>query len=221
MVGILSFLGLRCWMARSGLCAKCRKGQAAEGDSWCKLCTAVESLTSLARENWATVAYRKLAEDLLTDIVRNCRSLLVLDRRTRSLVDSYTNRKKPEKTTVHPWQKEKQGLQTAAKAGAKPPLERGSRQTEAKEEASERGAEEEDETEERREEAAASAPSSGSGRRRPPEPEGPPPDRPRSRSRHRGRRGGSKHQQTFRALQNPDLQFHRKDRRSRQETGRR
>ena len=165
-------------MARSGLCAKCHKGQAAEEDSWCKLCSAVENLHSLARENWSTVAYRKLAEDLLTDIVRNCRAL-VLDRRTRSLVDSYSHRKGPAEKPVHPWKRDPQSLQTSAKAGAKPPERSSPQRKEVKEEGEARGdRRQEVEREEGRAEAASSA-----GRSKPPEPRGPPPERVRSSSR--------------------------------------
>ena len=134
------------------------------------------------------------------DITRTCKSLLVQDRRTRSLVDSYTQRRQ------HPWQKDRQGLQTAPKAGARPEAEkREQRSEEKKAEVVKREAEEEEEKE-----GTTSAPSAGARETKPPEPEGPPPSRKRSRSRHRGRRGGTRHQQHYRGLENPNLQFHRR-----------
>ena len=195
------------WMAgRTKPCAKCKKAPPAGDDSWCLFCSAVENLNSLARESWCSAGYRQIAEDLVVDIARSCKGLLVLDRRTRSLVDSYSNR--PQ----HPWQKNKQGLQIAPKAGAKPALVRSPKKTEeateVKEETEAKDTEEAEE--ERREQGTGSLPSSSSRATKPPEPEGPPPERRRSRSRHRGRRGGQRHQQLFRGLQDPELKFHRR-----------
>ena len=196
---------------RPDTCAKCKKAPPAEEDSWCKLCSAVESLGALAKETWGVASYRKIAEDLVIDINRNCRALLVLARRTKSLADSHAAK------SQHPWHKGHQGLTTAPKGGAKPALVRSPKKTEAKEEVTEAGEEQEG----REEEGATSAPSSGPGGAKPPEPAGPPPERRRSRSRHRGRRGGAKHQEHYRGLTNPHLRFHRKHKDERPEDERR
>ena len=183
---------------RSRVCAKCKKGPPRTEDTWCRLCCGVEVLSGIAKEQWSSPAFRQAAEDQVEDVVRHVRTLLVLDRRTKGAIDSYCNRRQ------HPWhQKEKEGeVTTTPKASARPPAE------DKKEEAKKEDKREEIQ-EEVKEEEGAGRRSSGS-KDKPPEPEGPPPgqEKARSRSRRRGRRAGTKHQQKFRALENPDLAFH-------------
>ena len=49
----------------SSACAKCKRGGAAEGDSWCLGCSALESAQSSLKANWWSQSHRRLGEEIV------------------------------------------------------------------------------------------------------------------------------------------------------------
>ena len=203
-------------LKRERWCGKCKASPPSSQDSWCNFCRALEALSALAKRKGVTPAHRLLAEDLVLAAGRQVEALFDLDKKSQSYVESLTQRlqgsSQGSKAPVSPHTAERS---TTPKQASRPPLPRTKSSTPVKKEQSEEDSGEDSESEEPeadqrgksrreaspvREAAPVSTPPKESGRRR------------RSRSRHRGRRGGAKHQQTFRALENPGIQLHKRSR---------
>ena len=206
-------------MPEGGLvCRKCRSGLCAEGETWCRFCSSAAALSELARTRFTFPAHRGLAEEACYQATRIVRGLVDIDRATNSQVTSLNDRlgnanKRLREVTVEI------DKSTAPKALPSRPRESSAVKDEQKtkkgagSEAADFGSEEsyeeseaEEETEPpRKDEEVPPPPPPPARSERPPEPALPPRSegrghRDRSRSRHRGRRGGEKHQQAFRAL---------------------
>ena len=200
-------------------CAKCRCAPPSREDSWCDFCRGVEALIALAWRRGITPGYRALAQELVVQTTRQVEAVFELDKRSRGYIESLTQRLTNKK---EPCQPEGAGVPepgVAPKQSAKPPLPRNSPRPVKNEAPAEEDTSSEEEsptaareakatsaTEEGRE--AASAPSRPE--REETRPTGAEERCRRSRSRNRGRRGGQRHQQKFRALEHPEKQFHRK-----------
>ena len=208
-----------CWLKlmprNDSVCARCRVGVPGESDTWCNLCRATERLVSLAKRPKVTAAYRAFAEELVVQTTRQVEAVFELDSRSKGYIESLSQRLSARSSTPAEAPKSAE-IGATPKAATKPPLPRsppsGVKQEESASAArvSEGGAsgsavtgageEEPAEVEDKKRDLTPlrRAPTSGSHQAN------------RSRSRHRGRRGGQKHQQKFRALDNPSLRFHRK-----------
>ena len=212
---------------RESLCGKCRATRPTTDDSWCQLCRALQRIEALARTRGITPGHRALAEETLLQAGRQIEGIFNLDKQTRGYIESLNQRltaAAKKSKTVTP--EEVRESLSAKAAASKPPLTRSAGATEEKKEVESPSSEEEsisveppakDSAEDKTGvKAEASSPCVA-----PREPAGPPPqkkeekreekaERRRSRSRDRGRRGGVRHQQKFRALENPQKQFHQK-----------
>lgn len=85
-------------------CAKCKRGGAAEGDSWCSGCIAVEGCTTALKGFWWSSSHRRLAESILVQASQQLRAVKNLDTTLQSLSDSWESK-----------------LRKAEKGGGKPP----------------------------------------------------------------------------------------------------
>ena len=261
-------------------CRKCRVGACAEGDTWCVLCSCLQTLGELSRQRLHVPSFRALAEELVKQTTRQYQAILGLDRQTQSQFTSLTDRlnnaqRRLNESTggpsgAYPKSAPRRRSQSAVEPAAKEELQeerevsgrerreerreepredrREDRREERREERQEDREEGRDRREDKREAAEAdygsesesdseeeetAPPAEGDkgregheaeeesrevrrGSERPPEPleppRAPPPPkkkkRRRSRSRHRGRRGGSRHQAQYRGLYNPGQEFH-------------
>ena len=210
---------------QESVCGKCKAVAPCRDDSWCLLCRALQSVETLARRKGVTPAFRALAEETILQAGRQVEGIFNLDKQSRSYIDSLNQRLTTAAQRAKVVSAEAARETLSAKAGAtKPPLPRAKSAGEEKKEAfrpssEEETATEEEDPEQKEEASSAKPPEEPSPSRGPKEPAGPPPQRReeqredrrgRSRSRNRGRRGGRKHQQTFRALEDPKRKFHKK-----------
>ena len=204
---------------RDRLCDKCKSAPPCSSDSWCTLCRAIQSLETLARTRSVTPGFRVLAEEIVVQGGRQVQALFELDKRGRSYIDSLNQRlTSASKVKKEVTEAEAKTTLTPKAAAAKPPLPRNSpKKEEPKEPKQPSSSDEESVTEDEAVEPSQASrpepPTESSPRRGEQEPAGPAPvreEKPRSRSRHRGRRGGTKHQQRFRQLEEPDRKFHRR-----------
>lgn len=221
---MISFAALGLSMRQTPLCCrKCRIGSCQEGDTWCLLCSCVQTLNELSKHRFNLPAHRAFGEELVFQTTRQLQAVVTLDRQVHSQVTSLTDRL--NNTTFK--LKEAEAVNQASAKSA-PRRSQSVREPPPKEEPEE----------ERREAppgeavdygspASSVSPSPGDkkaeeppreskrGSERPPEPSYPPsapaPEkRDRSRSRRRGRRGGEKHQEIHRGLYEPDRNFHQR-----------
>ena len=230
-------------MPEAGLvCRRCRTGLSRKGDSWCQFCSCASTLSKLAKTRFAFPAHRAFAEELIYQTVRQVQGVVDLDKQTNSQVTSLSDRlgnanKKlnevtcsinrsatPKRAPSRPEEADK------VKSENKEPAERHEEEppdfgsAESYEESSEEEIEPK-ETEVREEVERKEFQPALSGDAAPPEPLLPPRSdkarghRERSRSRNRGRRGGSKHPQRFRGLQDPAGPFAEPRKRKRKKSG--
>lgn len=66
-------------MSSSAACAKCRRGAAAEGDSWCLGCLALENTLASLKANWWSASHRRLAEEICVQAAKQLRAVKNLD----------------------------------------------------------------------------------------------------------------------------------------------
>ena len=81
-------------------CAKCRRGGAAEGDSWCVGCLAVESIHTSLKANWWSSSHRRLGEELVVQAAKQLRAVKNLDTSLQSFADSCEARLKKASSSV-------------------------------------------------------------------------------------------------------------------------
>ena len=93
-----SLLGLRDFWMSAPACAKCRRGGAAEGDSWCLGCLAVENSLSSLKANWWSSSHRRLGEEILVQAAKQLRAVKTLDTSLQSFADSCEARLKKAST---------------------------------------------------------------------------------------------------------------------------
>lgn len=72
----------------SSACAKCRRGGAADGDSWCVGCLAAESVHNCLKANWWSASHRRLGEELVVQTARQLKAVKNLDTSLQSFADS-------------------------------------------------------------------------------------------------------------------------------------
>ncbi len=72
----------------SSACAKCRRGGAAEGDSWCLGCLALENCAASLKGNWWSSSHRRLGEEILVQAAKQLRAVKSLDTSLQSFADS-------------------------------------------------------------------------------------------------------------------------------------
>ena len=215
-------------MPEGGLvCRKCRTGLCAEGETWCRFCSSAGALSELAITRFTFAAHRGLAEEACFQAARLVRGLVDLDKATNSQVTSLNdrldnaNRRLKEVTVnIEKTATPKSSASRARESGAVKEEERGERPKEPEADfGSEESYEESEEVKDPEDRTRPVAPElpppppppreeRPSRDERPPEPEHPPRrtedrDQSRSRSRNRGRRGGERHQQQFRSLNDP------------------
>ena len=222
-------VGLR--MPQSPLtCRKCRVGPCREGDTWCQFCSCLQTLSDLSRQRFNLPSFRAFGEEQVFQVTRQVQATVTLDRQTQSHFTSLTDRLNNAQSRL----KEVEGGRTlgvAAKSAARS-VRSGHREhpkeevpAEKKEDTREEGVDfgtpdsSVSPTPVRETKSPARRDTEGDrterprGSEPPPEPADPPresaPDeRRRSRSRNRGRRGGERHQSTYRGLYEPDRLFH-------------
>ena len=85
-------------------CAKCKRGSAAEGDSWCSGCISLEGCTTALKGFWWSASHRRLAESILVQAGQQLRAVKNLDTTLQSFNDSWESR-----------------LRKSGKGGQKPP----------------------------------------------------------------------------------------------------
>lgn len=84
-------------------CAKCKRGGAAEGDSWCSGCIALEGCTTALKGFWWSASHRRLAESILVQAGQQLRAVKNLDTTLQSFNDSWESRlRKAEKGAAKP-----------------------------------------------------------------------------------------------------------------------
>ena len=83
-----SHLGLRFLWMSSSACAKCRRGSAAEGDSWCLGCLALENCATSLKGNWWSSSHRRLGEEIVVQAAKQLRAVKSLDTSLQSFADS-------------------------------------------------------------------------------------------------------------------------------------
>ena len=76
----------------SSACAKCKRGGAAEGDSWCLGCSALESAQSSLKANWWSQSHRRLGEEIVIQASKQLRAVKNLDSSLQSFNDSFEAR---------------------------------------------------------------------------------------------------------------------------------
>ena len=88
-------------MPSSGaLCKKCKSGLAAEGDSWCALCSSATALSEASKHRFSSLAHRALAEEVSVQASRQVRALIQLDRQVDSERTSLNDRLKNAKVKL-------------------------------------------------------------------------------------------------------------------------
>ena len=88
-------------MPSSGaLCKKCKSGLAAEGDSWCALCSRATALSEASKHRFSSLAHRALAEEVSVQASRQVRALIQLDRQVDSERTSLNDRLKNAKVKL-------------------------------------------------------------------------------------------------------------------------
>eukprot|EP00434_Breviolum_minutum_P044694 symbB.v1.2.039952.t1/scaffold6883.1/size14836/1 len=75
-------------MSSSAACAKCKRGAAAEGDSWCLGCLALENTLASLKANWWSASHRRLAEEICVQAAKQLRAVKNLDTSLQSFADS-------------------------------------------------------------------------------------------------------------------------------------
>lgn len=210
------------------VCRKCRIGACQEGDTWCLLCSCVATLGELSRHRFQVPSFRSFAEELVVQTTRQVKAVITLDRQTQAQFTSLTDRlnnatAKLNEASAQPKSAARHRERSAPKAAKEEETERPDRRTGETEGAdfgspsrSSSSEEKVEPAEEKGKAPEAERAASARGSERPPEPIDPPPPPPRaaeaprkrSRSRDRGRRGGARHQETFRGLYQPERQFH-------------
>ena len=206
---------------------KCRSGNCADGDTWCRLCSSAQALSDSGRYKFQSRAHRSLAEELAVQVVRQVDCLITLDKQVQSQTSSLSDRLRNCQSKLSELTDQ---LDKTAGAKSKPGKRIAEPQVaapvkvekEVEEEAdfgSESKFEEESEEEGSGETEPAGGRASGSGVARtdvrPRSPSQPPrrvakeAERKVSRSRDRGRRAGRKHQGHHRGLKEPERVFHR------------
>lgn len=73
-------------------CRKCRVGQCLDGDTWCILCSCVQTLSELAKHRCNLPAFRAFGEELVHQTTRQFQAVVTLDRQTNSQFTSLTDR---------------------------------------------------------------------------------------------------------------------------------
>ena len=74
-------------------CRKCRVGSCQEGDTWCVLCSCIQTLSELAKQRLHVPTFRVFAEELVKQSTRHFQAIIVsLDRQTQSQFTSLTDR---------------------------------------------------------------------------------------------------------------------------------
>ena len=73
-------------------CAKCKRGGAAEGDSWCSGCISLEGCTTTLKAFWWSASHRRLAETILVQAAQQLRAVKNLDTTLQSFNDSWESR---------------------------------------------------------------------------------------------------------------------------------
>ena len=216
------------------LCNRCRSGLPSDGDTWCQLCSCASALSEAGKYRFQSLAHRALAEEIVLQASRQVQALVQLDRQVHSERTSLSDRLANTKSRLEEVTNQVNRSAVPKSGGGRPPAPR-SEPPPVKAESGAAGAdskpageevdfgsesfEEESEEEVEAEEdpslarAAPEGASASAPAREPRSPSRPPlprqPPKKRKRSRSRGRRGGRKHSQQYRALQNPDLRFHR------------
>ena len=61
-------------------CNKCKTGLAAEGDSWCIGCSALEFNQNTLKTRWQNPGIRRVAEDTILSCARQVKALANLDK---------------------------------------------------------------------------------------------------------------------------------------------
>ena len=87
-----SLFGSEVWMGSPPACAKCKRGGAAEGDSWCSGCIALEGCTTALKGFWWSASHRRLAESILVQAGQQLRAVKNLDTTLQSFNDSWESR---------------------------------------------------------------------------------------------------------------------------------
>ena len=83
-----SHLGFRFLWMSSSACAKCRRGSAAEGDSWCLGCLALENSATSLKGNWWSSSHRRLGEEIVVQAAKQLRAVKSLDTSLQPFADS-------------------------------------------------------------------------------------------------------------------------------------
>lgn len=219
-------------MPESGLlCRRCRSGLCGEGETWCQLCSCAHALGEVARNRFSYPTHRALADEIAYQAVRQVRALVEVDRQTHSQVTSLSDRlensnRRLREVTVS-IDKSAQPKRQPSRPREEDTVKREPREEErpdspqevdyGSEESYEESGEEEQEAERDPPRVPdvppPPPPPRNPGTERPVSPSEPPRGREsrghrdRSRSRHRGRRGGSRHRQHHRGLADPQSIF--------------
>ena len=215
-------------------CNKCRQTAPWDQDSWCLGCSGLETLQTELCAGWQHSAFRLAAHDVIVGAVRTVRALRNLSSschsadRSRAAVEA-----RQSEVSAAPARAPKSPERSRSRLPPPPPPPASVKE---QEESSEEDSEEEEEEEKANDEEVTGACPKRDPSRKPPEPDHPPrgvhapqerPELPRShRSGHksqghsgkrkrkgehrRGSRGGSKHQRTFRQLDDPLIRVHRR-----------
>eukprot|EP00438_Fugacium_kawagutii_P035449 Skav216630 [mRNA] locus=scaffold1255:1189:1920:+ [translate_table: standard] len=219
------------------LCNKCRQGFAAEGDSWCIGCSALEHSQRLLRAGWYHPGLRRVAEESLLSAARLAKAFSSLDFTLRQeSAPSTAPKSRPERRSRSPLRSHRGDREPAAPARLReaprdrdppredlrerdhPPARREPTGDTDNSSAEDEG-EEEERSEERCREDERTRTSRGS--ERPPEPPRPPLARERraeevtpkrkapGRKKKKKKRGGAKHQRHSKTGANPFRRTHR------------
>lgn len=187
-------------------CNKCRRTPALEGDTWCLGCAALESLNLELCSSWYSRALRGVANDLIVNTVTAVRALrqvstgLQSAEHSRAASSAREGTRSPLRTT-----RSKPPLPAPP---APPPPSVPVKEQEESYESETEGSEDE-------EEATPGAAAKSKPVTRPVEAErhshhGEEGRGSRKRKSKRGHRAGKKHPRLHRALENPDIELHRK-----------
>eukprot|EP00438_Fugacium_kawagutii_P023166 Skav227291 [mRNA] locus=scaffold4822:63704:66064:+ [translate_table: standard] len=206
----------------SPLCNKCQKGTAAEGDSWCIGCSAVEHSQRVLRTAWHNPGLRRICEESLLSGARLARAFANLDQNLRvqsapgtsakAKADRSKSRGAGRPTSGHAERSRSRGREGDREERGREDRgeEQDYREPTGDTDASsyEESEHEEEEPRDHREERERDPPSPEKprGSERPPEPRGPPPRRQEvqreqkreENQKKKKRRGGAKHQRRYR-----------------------
>ena len=220
-------------------CNKCKFGQAAEGDSWCTGCSALELGQSLLGQRWHSPGVRRIAEEQLITSARLVRAFSQLDRTLHPSAGTGAEPSRPylpapppppPRAQRHPEperERSRRRRSSTRRREEKSPLRRKEPPPalqpkrrpapSPREEEDDEFTEESDEEEERVDDHAERDPppeiKSERGQEPPPEPKEPPRRKrghKKSRKKKKKTRGGKKHQRHYREQANPLKLSHRK-----------